>query len=112
KDVVPSTQFGCCFCVVTCLSLLLTIECWQPVSLSLWSLHGSLRYGVSGAFLLSWVALLYSLNLTGLGYQTGFTPWWHWLRGQPLRRRWEQPGGIYNCIRHPIYLSFLGLIWI
>src|SRR6516225_3542875 len=26
---VPSPQYGCCFCVVTCVSLLLTIECWR-----------------------------------------------------------------------------------
>ena len=43
------------------------------------------RTTVTVAFLASWVALFYSLSLTGLGYQTGWTPWWHWLRRVPLQ---------------------------
>ncbi len=111
KRLIPGPQYGCFFCTMTCLTLLLTIECWQPIPVTLWSLHGVARQGVRLAFLLSWPALLYSLHLTGLGYQTGLTPWWAWLRGRPLVRRWERPGGPYRYFRHPIYLSFLGLVW-
>jgi hypothetical protein len=25
--------------------------------------------------------------MTGLGWQTGLTPWWHWVRGVPQPRR-------------------------
>jgi protein-S-isoprenylcysteine O-methyltransferase Ste14 len=66
---------------------------------------------VEGCFYASWVGLFYSLSLTGLGYQTGWTPWWHWLHGRPPPRREFRPRGAYHLLRHPIYLSFLGLIW-
>jgi hypothetical protein len=61
---------------------------------------------------MSWVALIYSLHLTGLGYQTGLTPWWHWVKRQPAAPRRFEPRGAYRLIRHPVYLSFLGLIWL
>jgi protein-S-isoprenylcysteine O-methyltransferase Ste14 len=92
-------------------SLLLTIEAWRPSPVTFWRLHGSARLAVSTAFLLSWAALFYSLSLTGLGYQTGWTPWWAWLRRRSLTRSWRQPRGAYRFFRHPIYASFLGLIW-
>jgi protein-S-isoprenylcysteine O-methyltransferase Ste14 len=109
---VPPPQYGCFFCVVTCGSLLLTIEAWQPNPTALWRLHGPARMAVSGAFLLTWVALFYSLSLTGLGYQTGWTPWWAWVRGRQQPRRAFAERGAYRLLRHPIYLSFLGLVWL
>jgi methanethiol S-methyltransferase len=60
---------------------------------------------------LSWVGLAYCLHLTGFGYQTGFTPWWHWMKGRPLPRREFHAVGPYRFTRHPTYLCFLGLVW-
>jgi protein-S-isoprenylcysteine O-methyltransferase Ste14 len=108
---VPSAQYGCFFCLVTCLSLLLAIEGWQPSLPALWRLHGVARGVVFGGFLASWAGLFYSLHLTGLGYQTGWTPWWAWARRRPAPRRRFEPRGAYRVLRHPIYLSFLGLVW-
>jgi protein-S-isoprenylcysteine O-methyltransferase Ste14 len=112
KRYIPSPQYGCFFCVVTCVSLLLTIEAWHPSDLAVWRLHGTGRTLMTAAFLLTCVALFYSLSLSGLGYQTGWTPWWAWIRGRPVRRSWTEPGGAYRVFRHPIYLSFLGLVWL
>ena len=64
------------------------------------------------AFLACWPALIYSLSLTGLGYQTGFTRWWAWVRRRKLARRAFEVRGAYHFLRHPIYLSFLGLVWL
>jgi protein-S-isoprenylcysteine O-methyltransferase Ste14 len=66
---------------------------------------------IQAAFLASWIALIYSLSLTGLGYQTGWTPFVHWVRGRPTPRRDFKPRGAYQFFRHPVYLSFLGLVW-
>src|SRR5262245_27423898 len=41
KRIVPTPQYGCFFCVVSCASLLMTIECWTPSSLALWRLDGA-----------------------------------------------------------------------
>ena len=63
-------------------------------------------------FILCWPTLIYSLSLTGLGYQTGLTPWWSWVKGRKPPRRAFEPRSLYRLLRHPVYLSFLGLVWI
>jgi protein-S-isoprenylcysteine O-methyltransferase Ste14 len=108
---IPSAFYGSFYCVATCLGLWLTFAGWQKGGGALWQWHGTARLFVVAAFFASWVALFYSLALTGLGYQTGLTPWWHWLRRRPLPKREFRPRGAYQWLRHPVYLSFLGLIW-
>jgi len=103
--------YGCFYCFVTCVSLLFMFSNWQTSPIVIWQATGSARTAISLAFVGSWAALFYSLHLTGLGYQTGWTPWWHWLRGSPQPRRGFEPRGAYLWLRHPVYLSFLGLIW-
>ena len=103
--------YGCFFCVATCLTLLLTIFCWQPAPAVVWRWPAPLDTGITWAFVASWAALLYSLFLTGLGWQTGFTPWWRWVRGQQPPARPFVPQSVYRFLRHPVYLSFLGLVW-
>lgn len=103
--------YGLFFCVVTCVGLLLTFAWWKTSDVVIWELHSWNRQAVVAAFVLSWVMLFYSLNLSGLGWQTGLTPWWHWVRKQPPPSRTFNERGLYRVLRHPIYLSFLGLIW-
>lgn len=103
--------YGAFFCIATCVGMLTTIAWWETSDLVLWQLEGWAAWSAWGAFALSWAALYYSIRLTGLGYQTGYTPWLHWVRGTPVPRRGFEPRGAYHWLRHPIYLSFLGLIW-
>ncbi|MGB8853398.1 MAG: hypothetical protein WCC69_07535 [Pirellulales bacterium] len=103
--------YGCFYCTLTCLALLTTIFLWQPIAAVTWRWPEPLATAVSCGFVASWVALLYSLHLTGLGWQTGLTPWWHWVRGLPQPKREFAERGAYRVLRHPVYLSFLGLIW-
>ena len=111
KRWLPAAFYGNLFCVATCVSLLLVFRFWSAADDGLWRFNGWGRYVMLGGFFASWVALFYSLSLTGLGYQTGWTQWWHWFRRRPQPRRTFQPRGAYRWMRHPIYLSFLGLIW-
>ncbi|MFM7035247.1 MAG: methyltransferase family protein [Planctomycetia bacterium] len=103
--------YGCFYCVITCLALLTTIFCWQPIAVVLWRWPVPISTLVSGCFIASWGALLSSLHLTGLGWQTGLTPWWHWVCGTPQPKRPFVERGAYRVLRHPVYLSFLGLVW-
>jgi len=107
----PAELYGCIFCTVTCLSLLLTFACWRSSPVVFWSLVGWSQAVIQAAFVASWIALFYSLGLTGLGNQTGWTPFVYWLRGQPVPPRNFTPRGAYHFFRHPVYLSFLGLVW-
>lgn len=111
SPVIKPQFYGCFFCMVTSLSLLLLFAKWQPSRDVVWQLGGAARLLMEAGFYASWAALFYSLALSGLGYQTGWTPWWHWLRGRPQPRRHFKPRGVYHFFRHPIYLSFMGLIW-
>jgi protein-S-isoprenylcysteine O-methyltransferase Ste14 len=104
--------YGCFFCVASCLTLLLVIFCWQPMTTVVWRWPTPLDTWIAWAFVASWGSLLYSLYLTGLGWQTGFTPWWRWVRGQRPPARPFAPQGVYRVMRHPVYLSFLGLVWL
>jgi protein-S-isoprenylcysteine O-methyltransferase Ste14 len=108
---IPAAFYGLFFCTATCVGLLLMFSAWQVSDSLLWDLQGVAGAAVSAGFYGSWAALFYSLSLTGLGYQTGLTPWWHWVRGAPQPRREFRPRGAYCWMRHPVYLSFLGLIW-
>ena len=108
---IPQPFYDSTFCVVTCVSLLALFFGWRTSETVLWQASG---WGVSvihGCFYLCWAALLYSLALTGLGYQNGWTPFYYWLRREQSPRREFAPRGAYKLIRHPVYLSFLGLVW-
>lgn len=108
---IAAPFYGLFFCAVTCVSLLAAIRFWQSSGPVLWDFRGTAVAFVTGAFLMSWVALIYSLHLSGAGYQTGLTPWLEWVRQRAPGRRAFQEEGLYRWFRHPIYLSFLGLIW-
>jgi len=109
--LIPSEFYGCVFCVATCLNLAAVFVGWRASENALWNVTDVSGTLMQVCFYASWVGLFYSLYLSGLGYQTGLTPWWYWLRRQPQPRRQFEERGIYRWFRHPIYLSFLGLIW-
>jgi len=108
---LPAAWLGCLHCLATCLCLWLLFRFWTPSATTLWDLQGFPRTTMLFAFYGSWIGLLYSLWLTGMGYQTGLTPLWYWLRDQKPPRREFRETGAFRWMRHPVYLSFLGLIW-
>ena len=109
---LPSAFYGLLFCFVTCASLWLTFAFWRGSRSVAWAWPESCRPAIEAGFLVSWIVLFYSLSLTGLGYQTGLAPWWHWVRRRPVPRREFRPVGAYRYCRHPVYLGFLGLVWL
>ena len=108
---LPGAWYGLLFCAATSICLLVQFGFWRGSSIEIWRLEGWSGAATQLCFYLSWIVLLYSISLTGLGYQTGFTPWWHWLRDKPLPRRGFATHSLYRWLRHPVYFSFLGLIW-
>jgi len=106
---LPDALYGCFFCAMTSISVLLTIVLWKPFGPTIWNYrHLGIAYL---PYLGSWMALLYSIWVSGAGYQTGWTPFWAWLRGRELPARGIPQTGLYRCLRHPIYLSFLCILW-
>lgn len=111
KRNIPSGLLGCLHCSVTCWSLLVLMQFWAPIQPSVWQFTGPSRAMILAGFYGSWIALLYSISLTGFGYQTGLTQWWYWLTREPAPRREFVVRGAYRWLRHPVYMSFLGLVW-
>ncbi len=99
------------YCCATCGNLLITIGFWHASDTKLWQFEGSCAVLMQVGFYASWIALVYSLNLSGFGYQTGLPQWWHWVRRRQLPQPEFNPRGAYLWLRHPVYLSFAGLIW-
>lgn len=111
KRWIAGEFYGSMYSVASCLSLLLMFGCWRTSAVVLWEVRGPAVVLVRLCFYLSWCALFYSLSLTGFGYQTGWTQWRYWFFRRKLPRRTFVPRGAYLWFRHPIYLSFLGLVW-
>lgn len=112
KSVIFGPLYGCFFTLATCVSLLTLIFSWRDCPIVLYRLQGWAELAMNSVYVLSWGALLYTLGLTGYGFQTGWTPFWGWFsQGQPPRRRFEVPGA-YRWLRHPVYLAFLSQIWL
>lgn len=111
KKYVPAGLLGCIHCSVTCLTLLCMFRFWGHSDTILWNATGPAYAIVLGCFYGSWIALFYSLWLTGMGYQTGLTQWWYWfIQKKPPVRAFVTKGA-FAWMRHPVYMSFLGLIW-
>jgi len=99
------------YCLVTCVNLLITIGFWRTSDTVVWELRGVPGLLVQVGSYASWIALVYSLNLSGFGSQSGLPQWWHWVRRRPMPNQEFKPRGAYLWMRHPVYLSFAGLIW-
>jgi protein-S-isoprenylcysteine O-methyltransferase Ste14 len=108
---IPSTFYGLFFCATACLTLALTMSLWQVADWAIWQLTGWPRLVVQTMNLSCWGTLFYSLCCSGFGFHTGWLPWWYWVRQQPMPRRPFNPHGAFAIIRHPGYMSFLGLTW-
>ena len=108
---LPPEFYGSIFSIATCIGLSLMFANWRSSSVMIWEASGWSGVAMRTGFYASWLMLFYTLKLTGFGYQTGWTQWLYWLRRQPLPRRAFQERGSYRWLRHPVYLSFLGLIW-
>lgn len=111
RQWVPAGMLGCIHCCVTCITLLVMFHYWGGSDQVLWRATGIAEQAILGCFYLSWAALLYSLYWTGFGYQTGLTQWWYWFTDSKPPRRPFVTGGPFRWMRHPVYMSFLGLIW-
>jgi methanethiol S-methyltransferase len=111
KRFISPAFYGLFFCTAACLTLLLTMSQWQVGEWAIWQLSGWPRLGVQTLYLTCWGTLFYSLCCSGFGYHTGWLPWWYWVQQKPIPNRPFKPQGAFSVIRHPGYMSFLGLVW-
>ena len=108
---VPPDLYGSMYAFIASTSVLVVCWFWQPLPGVVYAAEGGLAFLLLGAFLASWVLLIFSISYTGLGWQNGLTPWLAYVRNVKPPARQLVTTGLYAWLRHPIYLSFLGLIW-
>jgi protein-S-isoprenylcysteine O-methyltransferase Ste14 len=108
---MPGQFHSVLFCATTCICLGMIFLFWRGSTNIIWDATGWTKAAIRLGYYGSWFALLGTLKLTGFGYQTGWTQWLYWYRGQALPRRAFQEVGPFRFMRHPTYASFLGLIW-
>ena len=72
---------------MVCSGLLLTAWAWQRSPIVVWNFPGVTGWIVQAAYIGAWLGLMYSISLTGFGYQNGWTSWWPWIRGREVPRR-------------------------
>ncbi len=111
ERIISPAFYGLLFCAAACSTLLLTMSQWQVGDWAIWQLVGWPRLAVQTLYLSCWGTLFFSLCCSGFGYHTGWLPWWYWVKRQPIPRRPFKPRGAFMLMRHPGYLSFLGLVW-
>ena len=109
---MPASLYGCLFCLVSCLSLWSLMYWWRPLPGVWWQGEGFWWWAVMTLAVGAWILLGYSMWITGLGHQTGFTGLMAYWRPHQAQPRAFEIRGLYRFFRHPIYLSFLLIVWL
>ena len=95
ERIISPAFYGLFFCTAACLTLLLTMTQWQVGDWAIWQLSGVPRLAVQTLYLSCWGTLFFSLCCSGIGYHTGWLPWWYWVTRQPIPRRSFKPRRVH-----------------
>ena len=115
RSAIPAGRYGAVFRAASCVSLLWTIEVWQPSRGLIWQLQGFAAVAISAAQMLSAVALVSSISRRRFGFPAlaGRMSWWDRVR---IRLRTNQARSfvtrsVYRLSRRPGSVGSLGLVW-
>jgi protein-S-isoprenylcysteine O-methyltransferase Ste14 len=94
-----------------CLALLMAG--WSPLGGVIWSASSDRAVAVlSGLYLASWGLLLYATFLISHFDLFGLRQVWAALRGREPGQLGFVTPALYRIVRHPIYVGWLGIIWL
>src|SRR6476659_3610524 len=65
--IVPIQFYGSLFAVSTCIGLWVIFGNWRSSSILIWEAQGWSRIALRAGFYASWILLIYSMKLVGLG---------------------------------------------
>jgi protein-S-isoprenylcysteine O-methyltransferase Ste14 len=92
--------------------LLLVLYFWRPISGTLWQTEGPAYWVLTGLCLASVAGLFYTcLSIDYQGF-LGIRVFLRKLAGKPSRPIPFSAAGPYAHVRHPMYLFFIGVLWI
>lgn len=110
SKIVPGNMFITLYTLYSTFTLLLMFLFWTPSTGYFYSLEGGYALIMRVLYLLSWAYLGWSMMETGALSQNGIKDWWDTLKENKTTRE-NSFSGPYKYHRHPIYISFLGIIW-
>ncbi|MBZ5561721.1 MAG: isoprenylcysteine carboxylmethyltransferase family protein [Acidobacteriia bacterium] len=109
--LLPTHYQPAVYAVVSGIVLLLLPLLWQPTRWDLLTLHGPWRWLVRGAFFASMAGMTWGFGSLRHFDPLGAGPLLAHLRGRPAPAMPLIIRGAYRWVRHPIYSSFLLMVW-
>ncbi|WP_065756954.1 methanethiol S-methyltransferase [Bradyrhizobium paxllaeri] len=100
------------YVLLASLSLILLFWQWQPMPMVVWSIENPTLAGIvtAGGFV-GWLIVLYSTFLISHFELFGLTQVVSHFAGRVVEPMKFKTPGLYNLIRHPIYLGFIIAFW-
>lgn len=110
-NYVPTALYPTLYSLHASLSLILMDKYWLSFSgFKLVEMNQLTKNIIIFLYILSWIMMLWAMLSTGLFKQSGIEDWWLGLKQRPAKNSLMQAGA-YRFCRHPIYVAFLGMIW-
>jgi protein-S-isoprenylcysteine O-methyltransferase Ste14 len=107
---IPQGLYPSIYSLHASIGIILMDQFWVSSSTNM------INFGVTGYkiisifYLFSWIFMFWSMLATGLFRQSGIEQWWKSLNQKKIDQGLSFSGPYQFC-RHPIYASFLGMIW-
>lgn len=109
---VPGPVERSTYVLFSSLALLLLFHLWQPMGGVVWDISDqSLRTAIYGLFAGGWVMILMATFLINHFDLFGMRQVWLHLRGLPYAPLEFKTPGLYQYVRHPLYVGWLLTFW-
>jgi methanethiol S-methyltransferase len=109
-NFIPNKLYSTTYSIHACIAITLMDTFWVDSGISIFHLPRNLESIIFVLYTLSWLFMFWSMIATGLFRQSGIEEWWKALRNENTKNPLPK-NGPYKICRHPIYASFLGMIW-
>ncbi len=107
---IPSDSFGVFYSLHASLGIILMDLFWVDLGGDFYHADGYAAMIFNILYALSWLFMGWAMWSTGPFRQSGIEQWLLGLRGRVLKLELRKDGAYALC-RHPIYASFLAMIW-
>ncbi|MBS1791788.1 MAG: isoprenylcysteine carboxylmethyltransferase family protein [Acidobacteria bacterium] len=110
--LVPEPVERATYVLFSSLALLLMFWQWQPIGGEIWNIEATVgRWAIYGLYFFGWLLLLASTFMIDHFELFGLLQVWRYLRGRECTPLNFKTPGLYQHVRHPIYLSWLCINW-
>ena len=109
---IPEPAERSTFVLLSSVALMLVFLFWQPLGGLVWKLNQPFAVGaLYGLYFLGWAILFVATCAISHCDLFGLRQVWYYFNGKTYIPYEFQIPGIYNYVRHPIYVGWLMIIW-